>query len=70
MKGHDMARNYNQTAIEEAAYRIYDLIPEYLPNSFEGLPEPWDEAGDDYRYHCRKLAAAALNIEWNEDYSS
>lgn len=60
--------------LEAAAKRVYAVIPVMfhvrVPSTAtnvrytrEWRAEPWDEVDDDYRDHCRRLAAAALGVE-------
>lgn len=60
--------------IEVAAKRVYTIIPVMVqvrvPSTAtnvrytkEWQAEPWEDADEDYRNHCRRIAAAALNVE-------
>lgn len=60
--------------IEAAAKRVYAVIPVMIqvrvPSTAtnvlytkEWKGEPWEDTDEDYRNHCRRIAAAALNVE-------
>lgn len=63
--------------LEAAAKRVYAVIPaigewrirrlgeqdELLKYKILRCEIPWDETEEDYRDHCRRLAAAALGVE-------
>ena len=60
--------------LEAAAKRVYAVMPVMVrvcvPSTAtnvrytrEWQAEPWDDTDEDYRDHCRRIAAAALNVE-------
>lgn len=54
---------HDRLQIEAAARRVYAVEPLIRRAWIFSWKLPWDETDEDYRNYCRRIAAAALNID-------